>query len=123
MVLDDGRFPHGTKATFLSAQRLAILESLGMISNDLPDTELLERAQSIPELYSTNQRAASARTCALLQYMESRLSNSPDIYSKAFADISLILSLQVSVVDWRPSFFQHSVQTMLSSHLFLKLEI
>lgn len=82
MIVDDGRFPYGTKSTFLTAQRLAILEHLGMLSNDLPDTELLERAQSIPDLYSTNQRAAISRTCALLQYMDSKLAVSPDIYSK-----------------------------------------
>ena len=80
--LDDGRFPHGTKATFLSSQRLAALEGLGMISADLPDTELLERAQSIAKLYQTNEKAALCRTCALLQYMDSRLATSPDIYSK-----------------------------------------
>ena len=84
VVLEDGRFPYGTKSTFLSAQRLAILESLGMISTDLPDTELLERAQSIHELHSANERAAKDRTCSLLQYMDSRLSTSPDIYSESY---------------------------------------
>ena len=89
VVLEDGRSPYGTKSTFLSAQRLAILESLGMISTDLPDTELLERAQSIPELHSANERAAKDRTCSLLQYMDSRLSTSPDIYSKNIVQLLL----------------------------------
>lgn len=84
VVVEDGRFPYGSKNTFLSAQRLAVLESLGMMTIDLPDTELLERAQSILGLLSTNQSEAVTRTRALLQYMDSRLTTAPDKYSKCF---------------------------------------
>lgn len=82
LSVEDERFPYGTKTTYLSSQRLAVLEELGMMGVDLPDTDLLERAQSIIGLYSTNKNAALHRASSLLQYMDSRLSASPDIYSK-----------------------------------------
>jgi len=59
-----------------------MLETLGMTSVDLPDTEVLERAQSIAALNVTNKKEAKLRTTALLQYMETRLLTSPDTLSK-----------------------------------------
>ena len=53
-----------------------------MISTDLPDVELLERSQSIVQLHSTNKKAALTRTKSLLQYLDSRLSSTPCMYSE-----------------------------------------
>jgi len=60
------------------------METLGMLGAELPDTDVLERAKSISLLYGTNHEAALGRAAALLQYMDNRLSTSPDIFSKNY---------------------------------------
>ncbi|KAL9966853.1 hypothetical protein ACROYT_G024983 [Oculina patagonica] len=67
---EDKRFPCGTKKSFLDSQRLAKLETLGMMSDDLPWQEIAERAESIQGLNAANSDAAFKRMKSLLQFME-----------------------------------------------------
>ncbi|KAJ7380165.1 hypothetical protein OS493_010876 [Desmophyllum pertusum] len=67
---EDGRFPYGTKESFLNSRRLAKLEDLGMVSDYLPWQEIAERAESIHRLNAANCEAASKRIRALLAFME-----------------------------------------------------
>ena len=69
----DGKFPCGNKDTFLHSQRLAKLETLGMVSDYLPWQEIAERAESIQVLNAVNNDAACKRTKALLQFMEKKM--------------------------------------------------
>ena len=68
---EDGRFPFGTPKSYLSFQRLARLEQLGMASNDLPWSEVAERAESIHNLNDSD--AALRRGKALLSFMEKKI--------------------------------------------------
>ena len=70
---EDGRFPCGTKESYVHPQRLAKLVQLGMSSNDLPWSDLLERAESIQNLNSLSSREALTRITALLSFMEKKL--------------------------------------------------
>ena len=70
---EDGRFPCGTKESYVHTQRLAKLVQLGMSSNDLPWSDLLERAESIQNLNSLSSREALTRITALLSFMEKKL--------------------------------------------------
>jgi len=70
---DDGRFPCGNKDTFLHAQRLAKLVTVGMLSDYLPWEEVAERAESIQGLNEVNSDAAYKRTKVLLQFMEKKM--------------------------------------------------
>ena len=70
---EDGRFPYGTKESYVHPQRLAKLVQLGMLSNDLPWSDLLERAEGIQKLNSLNNREALTRITALLSFMEKKL--------------------------------------------------
>ena len=70
---EDGRFPYGTKESYVHPQRLAKLVQLGMLSNDLPWSDLLERAESIQKLNSLNNREALTRITVLLSFMEKKL--------------------------------------------------
>ena len=72
---DDGRFPCGNEDTFLHSQRLAKLETVGMVSDILPWQEIAERAESIQALNAVNSDAACKRTMALLQFMEKTMKN------------------------------------------------
>ena len=69
----DGKFPCGNKDTFLHSQRLAKLETLGMVSDYLPWEEVAERAESIQGLNEVNSDAACKRTMVLLQFMEKKM--------------------------------------------------
>ena len=69
----DGRFPCGNKDTFLHSQRLAKLETLGMVSDCLPWAEVAERAESIQGLNEVDSNAACKRTMVLLQFMEKKI--------------------------------------------------
>ena len=70
---EDERFPFGTKETFLNSLRLAKLEQLGMLTDDLPWPDIAERAQSISGLNSCSTEAASKRIKALVDHLESKL--------------------------------------------------
>ncbi|KAJ7350102.1 hypothetical protein OS493_038435 [Desmophyllum pertusum] len=69
----DGRFPSGNEESFLNVQRLAKLEQLGMVSGDLPWSEVAERAESIHELNAADSNAALERVKALLTFMEKKI--------------------------------------------------
>ena len=70
---EDQMFPWGTKETFLSPQRLAKLEELGMMANDLPWNIIGERAESISTLNQECSEAALKRTKALLDLLARKL--------------------------------------------------
>ena len=70
---EDGRFPYGTEESYAHPQRLSKLVQLGMLSNDLPWSDLTERAESIQELNSDSSNEASTRITALLSFMEKKL--------------------------------------------------
>ncbi len=69
----DGRFPFGNEESYLYFQRLAKLKQLGMVSDDLPWSELVERAESIHKLNATDNHAALTRVKALLTFMDRKL--------------------------------------------------
>ena len=69
---EDGRFPFGNEESYLNGQRLAILEQLGMASNDLSWLEVAERAESIHILNAFDSSAALGRVQALLSFMEKK---------------------------------------------------
>ena len=69
----DQRFPFGTEATFLSNLRLAKLEQLGMLTDDLPWPEVAERAESISVLNRSSEEAALKRVTALVYYLQHKL--------------------------------------------------
>ena len=70
---EDQRFPFGTEATFLSSLRLAKLEKLGMLTDDLPWSEVAERAESISFLNRTSEEAALKRVTALVYHLDRKL--------------------------------------------------
>ena len=70
---EDERFPWGTTTTFLNSLRIARLEELGMMSNDLPWSILGERAESISILSKESSEAALKRTNALLDLLTRKL--------------------------------------------------
>ena len=70
---EDGRFPYGTEESYAQPQRLSKLVQLGMFSNDLPWSDLTERAESIQKLNSDSSNEASTRITALLSFMEKKL--------------------------------------------------
>ena len=70
---NDGRFPHGSKETFLHPLRLCQLEKLGMLTDDLSWPEVAERADSISILSQEDSDAAILRTKNLLGLLEKKL--------------------------------------------------
>ena len=70
---EDGRFPYGTEESYAHPQRLSKLVQLGMLSNDLPWSDLTERAESIQKLNSDSSNEALTRITALLSFMEKKL--------------------------------------------------
>ena len=70
---NEGKFPFGNEASYLSPQRLTKLEGLGMCSDDLPWSEVAERAESIQRLNMTDPNAALERVKELLRFMERKI--------------------------------------------------
>ena len=70
---DEGKFPFGNEASYRSPQRLTKLEGLGMCSDDLPWSEVAERAESIQRLNMTDPNAALKRVEELLRFMEGKI--------------------------------------------------
>ena len=70
---EDGRFPYGTEDSYAHPQRLAKLVKLGMSSNDLPWSELPERAESIQQLTAVSSKEALTRVKVLISFMENKL--------------------------------------------------
>ena len=69
----DGRFPFGNQDSYLNFQRLAKLEQLGMVSDDLEWSEIAERAESIQTLNAADHNAALKRVKLLLTFMDKKL--------------------------------------------------
>ncbi|XP_067020991.1 sacsin-like [Acropora muricata] len=70
---EDGKFPFGTEESYLHPRILAILEDLGMASNDLSWKEVVGRAESIHVLNDVDIDAARERVKALINFMERKL--------------------------------------------------
>ena len=70
---NEGKFPFGNEASYRSPQRLTKLEGLGMCSDDLPWSEVAERAESIQRLNMTEPNAALERVEELLRFMERKI--------------------------------------------------
>ena len=70
---EDGKFPFGSKESFLHPRILTILENLGMSSNDLSWQEVAERAESIYVLNALDIHAARERVKAMINFMERKL--------------------------------------------------
>ena len=70
---NEGKFPFGNEASYRSPQRLTKLEGLGMCSDDLPWSEVAERAESIQRLNMTDPNAALERVKELLRFMERKI--------------------------------------------------
>jgi len=69
----DGRFPFGNEESYLNLQRLAKLEQLGMVSDNLPWSDIVERAESIQTLNAVDRNAALKRVKALLAFINTKL--------------------------------------------------
>ena len=69
----DERFPSGTTKTFLHPVRLAKLEQLGMVGDDLPWVLFGERANSVSFLNEESSKAALERAKALTNLLERKL--------------------------------------------------
>ena len=72
---EDEMFPSGTRDTFQNGLRLAKLEELGMLADDLPWPQLAERAQSISLLSDHCSESALKRTKDLMDHLERNLMN------------------------------------------------
>ena len=70
---EDGKFPFGTKESYLHPRILTILDDLGMSSNDLPWREVAERAESIHVLHNVDIDAGRERVKAVINFMERKL--------------------------------------------------
>ena len=70
---NEGKFPFGNEASYRSPQRLTKLEGLGMCADDLPWSEVAERAESIQRLNMTDPNAALERVEELLRFMERKI--------------------------------------------------
>ena len=69
----DERFPSGTTKTFLDSVRLAKLEQLGMVGDDLPWVLFEDRANSVSVLNEESSKAALERAKALTDLLERKL--------------------------------------------------
>jgi len=82
---EDGRFPFGTHESYITPQRLATLEQLGMASNDLPWSEVAERAESIYDAYFVDKKVALKRVKVLLSFMEKKIKRKLPIPSAIYS--------------------------------------
>ncbi|CAK6974386.1 sacsin [Scomber scombrus] len=70
---DDGRFPEGTSKDYLNPVCLVKLVQLGMVKDDLSWEDLIERAESVPDLNEKDHTAACVRTSILLSLIDEKL--------------------------------------------------
>ena len=83
--LGDGRFPAGDN-TFETSARLEKLEHLGMIANDLPWEQIVERAEIVQRLFAVDRKAAAKRVKTLLKFMEKKLKRQSENPSQPVLD-------------------------------------
>ena len=100
----DERFPHGSGQTFLHPSRLFKLQQLGMLTDDLPWTEVAERAESISILNQMSTDAASKRAKNLIAFLENKLIRD-GIPSSLSEDHSRILKAKFLPVLKKPKSF------------------
>ena len=111
---EDGRFPFGTPKSYLTLQRLAKLEQLGMASDDLPWSEVAGRAESIHNLSAVENGAALKRAKALLSFMEKKINfkSLPDPNSYASISKAKFLPVLKKPTDfplpWRGDEFEEN---------------
>ena len=94
---NEGKFPFGNEASYLSPQRLTKLEGLGMFSDDLPWSEVAERAESIQRLNMTDPNAALERVKELLRFMERKIKRERMEMKKAPSSKRREYSLQAGI--------------------------
>ena len=100
----DERFPHGSGQTFLHPSRLFKLQQLGMLTDDLPWTEVAERAENISILNQMSTDAASKRAKNLIAFLENKLIRD-GIPSSLSEDHSRILKAKFLPVLKKPKSF------------------
>ncbi|XP_033901352.3 sacsin-like [Acipenser ruthenus] len=75
---EDGRIPTGSEGNFLDPERLARLETLGMIKDNASVSQLLERAQTVKYLWQKNKAKAYKRAQNILALLNNVKMNNAD---------------------------------------------
>jgi len=70
-ALEDGRFPHGSD--FLDAEVLNTLVRLGMLVNEIGWDDVVERCESLAEVWTENCQIGTSRQHALLLFIDQLL--------------------------------------------------
>ena len=68
---EDGRFPHGTN--FLDAKVLTALARLGLMTNEIGWDDVLERCNSLAEIWAENRQTGVSRQHAILLFIDQLL--------------------------------------------------
>ena len=68
---EDGRFPHGVD--FLDAKVLSALERLGLMANEIGWDDVLERCESLEEMWAQNRDIGASRQRTLLLFIDQLL--------------------------------------------------
>ena len=100
---DDGMFPFGKESTFLNPQVLTKLEMLGMKSSDLPWQDIVERAESVQRLNTSNSKGAAKRAKELLEFLEKKLKRKGE--APTYPLLTRLLQVQFLPVLQKPEFF------------------
>ncbi|XP_067047063.1 sacsin-like [Acropora muricata] len=100
---DDGMFPFGNESTFLNPQVLTKLEILGMKSSDLPWQDIVERAESVQRLNTSNSKAAVKRAKELLDFLEKKLKRKGEAPPHHL--LTRLLQVQFLPVLQKPEYF------------------
>ena len=100
---DDGMFPFGKESTFLNPQVLTKLEILGMKSSDLPWQDIVERAESVQRLNTSNSKAAVKRAKELLDFLEKKLKRKGEAPPHHL--LTRLLQVQFLPVLQKPEYF------------------
>ena len=101
---DDGMFPFGNESTFLNPQVLTKLEILGMKSSDLPWQDIVERAESVQRLNTSNSKAAVKRAKELLDFLEKKLKRKGEAPPPHHL-LTRLLQIQFLPVLQKPEYF------------------
>ncbi|XP_053546606.1 sacsin [Bombina bombina] len=83
---EEGHFPQGRE--FLTTDRLKCLQHLGMIKDDLPIKDLMERAQKIKNVWKHDRNKALQKVCRVLELLNDLLDQSSyNSYQNEFRNI------------------------------------
>ena len=102
---EDGRFPCGTRETFLHPLQLFRLEQLGMSTNDLSWPEVAERAESVYNLNRSWSDAAFERAKKLIVFLEGKLEQDDQSLSSPGAIQTRLLQAKFLPVLKKPQTF------------------